>query len=155
VWLLSPEASGLSAERRQSCLAFMIVRSGPPARRVRGQRLAACPQRTQVDGGRLNRTGVRAKATAGVAVRDHGALLKRSKVRPKLFVYEVLADSGTKAIKISEQSYSRKPHAVACGLNPWLPSRFNANTSRKLFPLIHQSTSRATPMRGLTVRTLC
>jgi len=110
----------------------MIVRSGPPARRVRGQRLAACPQRTQVDGGRLNRTGVRAKATAGVAVRDHGALLKRSKVRPKLFVYEVLADSGTKAIKISEQSYSRKPHAVACGLNPWLPSRFNPNTSRKL-----------------------
>jgi hypothetical protein len=67
-------------------------------------------------------------------------ILKRSKVRPKLFVYEVLVDGGTKAVKIPEQSYSRKPHAVACGLNPWLPSRFNPNTGRKLLlsdPPIH------------------
>lgn len=57
---------GLPAERRQSRLAFVIVRSGrlPAGYGGRGQRLAASPQRTQVDGGSLNRTGVRAKATA-------------------------------------------------------------------------------------------
>jgi hypothetical protein len=59
-------------------------------------------------------------------------ILKRSKVWPELFVHEVLADGGAKAVEIPEQSYSRKSHAVACGLNPWLPSRFNPNTSRKL-----------------------
>src|SRR4029077_8578720 len=54
-------------------------------------------------------------------------LSENSKIRFIFLIYKVLADAGAETVEIPEETYMRKPHALAGGLNPWFPGGFNAN----------------------------